>query len=125
MKYEMAGNVCIVWNVYEYEIMKCVCNMKCGCNMWYEMAGNVCIVWNLCVICNVCNMKYQMAGNVCKVWNVCVIWNMKCAWNMKYEMSGVGEAEMGCIRQAIVEDRSKRLQIQKLAGIKPYSAHGY
>jgi len=39
--------------------------------------------------------------------------------------AGVGEAEMGSIRNAIVEDRSKRLQLQKLGGIKPYSAHGW
>lgn len=40
-------------------------------------------------------------------------------------VAGVGEGEMMAIREAIVEDRSKRLQIQKLSGIKPYSAHGF
>ena len=39
--------------------------------------------------------------------------------------AGVGPAEMNDIRDAIVEQRSKRLQVQKLQSIKPYSAHGY
>jgi hypothetical protein len=40
-------------------------------------------------------------------------------------VAGVGDVEMTAIREAIVEDRSKRLQIQKLSGIKPYSRHGF
>jgi hypothetical protein len=41
------------------------------------------------------------------------------------QIAGIGENEMGVIRQAIVDDRSKRLHVQKLSGIKPYSAHGW
>ena len=29
------------------------------------------------------------------------------------------------MRQAIVDARSRRLNIEKLGGVKPYSAHGY
>ncbi|KAH8067859.1 hypothetical protein JL720_12359 [Aureococcus anophagefferens] len=39
--------------------------------------------------------------------------------------AGVGEGEMAVIRQAVVDDRSSRLRVEKLAGIKPYSAHGW
>lgn len=40
-------------------------------------------------------------------------------------VAGVGDIEMTAIREAIVEDRSKRLQVQKLSGVKPYSKHGF
>ena len=39
--------------------------------------------------------------------------------------AGVGDGEMGVIREAIAQDRAKRLNIEKLGGIKPYSAHGW
>jgi len=35
----------------------------------------------------------------------------------------LGEAEMGQVRRAVMEKRSKRLQIDKLGSIKPYSRH--
>ena len=39
--------------------------------------------------------------------------------------AGVGDGEMGVIREAIAQERSKRLNIEKLQSIKPYSAHGW
>lgn len=35
----------------------------------------------------------------------------------------VGQAEMAEVRRAVVDKRSERLRIEKLSGIKPYSAH--
>ena len=35
----------------------------------------------------------------------------------------LGEQEMGEVRRAVMEKRSKRLQIEKLQSIKPYSRH--
>lgn len=37
----------------------------------------------------------------------------------------VGEREMGLVRDAVVEDRSRRQNLVRLAGYKPYSRHGY
>lgn len=39
--------------------------------------------------------------------------------------AGIGDGEIGVMRQAIVDARSRRLNIEKLGGVKPYSAHGY
>jgi hypothetical protein len=37
----------------------------------------------------------------------------------------VGEGEMARIRSEIVEDRSRRMETEKLSSIKPYSRHGW
>ena len=39
--------------------------------------------------------------------------------------AGIGDGEMGVIREAIAQERSKRLNVEKLQSIKPYSAHGW
>ena len=40
-------------------------------------------------------------------------------------VAGVGEGEMAVLRQAVVDDRAARNRVEKLSGIKPYSAHGW
>ena len=39
--------------------------------------------------------------------------------------NGLGEGEMHVLRNSVMEERSRRLQLEKLGGIKPYSRHGF
>lgn len=40
-------------------------------------------------------------------------------------IAGLGEAEIATVTQSVAADRSARLRVTQLSGIKPYSRHGY